>query len=64
MRVIKAQEGESVSVVWAKRRVTEAAATWTGQSAGKDLLLLAAQLERVRGWSIDELSAIAESWEV
>ena len=64
MRVIKAHEGGRVSVAWAKRRVAEAAAAWTGQSAGKDLLLLAAKLERACGCSIDELATIAETWEV
>jgi len=62
MRVIKAHEGGRVTIAWAKRRVAEAAAARDAKSADKDLLLLAAKLERACGCSIDELAKIAEKW--
>jgi len=51
-----------VTIAWAMRRVSEAAAARAEKSADKDLLLLAAKLERACGCSIDELAKIAVSW--
>jgi len=62
MRVIKGHEGGRVTIAWAMRRVSEAAAARAEKSADKDLLLLAAKLERACGCSIDELAKIAETW--
>jgi hypothetical protein len=63
MRVIKTHEGGRVTIGWAKRRVAEAAAAEAAKSADRDLLLLAAKLERACGCSIVELAKIAEAWE-
>ena len=51
------------AIAWAKLRVAEAAAPRAEKSADKDLLLLAAKLERACGCSIAELAKIAETWE-
>lgn len=64
MRVLRSVQtpGRMPTIAWTKRKVLEAAEARAARSDDRELLLLAAKLERACSCTIADLAKIAATW--